>query len=120
MILFLSYIPAFLCSPYILGQFKPWDRLLSFGGFWKILDEAHITNVAVHPDFRGQGIGEFTMRNLMIAAMQEDCRWMTLEVRVSNLTAQGLYKKLGFKVAGERPHYYENDEAAVIMWLQLN
>ncbi|MBQ9992422.1 MAG: ribosomal protein S18-alanine N-acetyltransferase [Firmicutes bacterium] len=96
------------------------DRLLSFGGFWKILDEAHITNVAVHPDFRGQGIGEFTMRNLMIAAMQEDCRWMTLEVRVSNLTAQGLYKKLGFKVAGERPHYYENDEAAVIMWLQLN
>lgn len=94
-------------------------RLIAFGGFWKILDEAHITNVAVHPDYRGRGMGELLMRAVMLQTQQEGCHWMTLEVRKSNLPAQGLYNKLGFRAVGERPHYYENDEAAIIMWCSL-
>ena len=104
---------------FFIGCFEK-DKLVSFAGFWKILDEAHITNVAVHPQQRGKGIGELTMRALMIEAIREECKWMTLEVRVSNIVAQNLYTKLGFKAAGERPHYYENNEAALIMWRKLD
>ena len=93
--------------------------LLGFGGFWQILAEGHIANVAVHPDFRGRGLGQ-----LLVACLKTACRAlggtaMTLEVRQSNLAALALYQKSGFESAGVRPHYYNNGENAVIMWTNL-
>jgi len=103
---------------YYLGCFLD-DRLAGYAGFWLILDEGHIANVAVHPHYRGRGVGDFLLRNLISLCFVSGGRWMTLEVRVSNLSAQNLYQKLGFVDLGKRPGYYENGEDALIMWKDL-
>lgn len=96
------------------------DRLIAFGGFWLIMDEAHVANVAVQPLFRGQGLGELLMRKLMTYALSEGALKMTLEVRETNYTAQNLYEKLGFVSSGARPGYYhDTGEAALILWCNL-
>ncbi|MCR5481858.1 MAG: ribosomal protein S18-alanine N-acetyltransferase [Clostridia bacterium] len=88
-----------------------------YAGLWKILDEGHITNVAVAPEFRRRGIGEAMLTRLIELAEAEDIMKFTLEVRISNLQAQALYEKLGFEPAGLRKGYYlDNREDAVIMW----
>lgn len=94
------------------------DEVVAYGGMWLVIFEAQITNIAVHPDWRGKGIGEKLLRVLMCAAYDETgITDMTLEVRRGNLPAQGLYKKLGFVTEGIRPRYYEdNNEDAFIMW----
>lgn len=90
-------------------------------GFWLILDEAHITNIAIHPDYRGTGLGEATLLYVMDLARKLGADKMTLEVRVSNTVAQSLYDKLGFTRAGLRKEYYtDNKEDAIIMWVTLN
>lgn len=92
-------------------------RVVSYGGMWLILDEAHVTNVAVHPDFRGYHLGERMMDGLMERARQLGALRMTLEVRRSNLVAQSLYQKLGFIQLGVRRNYYSDPrEDAFIMW----
>ncbi len=92
-------------------------RVAGYVGIWIILDEGHVTNLAVHPDFRRQGIGEQLMLAIMAYARSRGARRITLEVRVSNLVAQNLYRKLGFVSVGTRPGYYhDNGEDAVIMW----
>lgn len=92
-------------------------RIVSYGGMWIILDEAHITNVAVHPDFRGYHLGERMMQGLMEKAKSFGAGRMTLEVRRSNQVAQHLYQKLGFIQLGVRRGYYsEPHEDAFIMW----
>ncbi|NMP24208.1 ribosomal protein S18-alanine N-acetyltransferase [Sulfobacillus harzensis] len=92
-------------------------RVVSYGGMWIILDEAHVTNVAVHPDFRGYHLGERMMRGLMERAKSMGAQRMTLEVRRSNQVAQNLYQKLGFIQLGVRRGYYsEPHEDAFIMW----
>lgn len=96
------------------------ERLLGFGGFWQILTEGHIANVAVHPDFRGQGVGQLLVTRLMTACRALGGTAMTLEVRQSNTAALALYHKFGFKSAGVRPHYYNNGENALIMWAGLD
>ena len=108
---------------YYLGCFLQKDgneKLAAFAGFWLILDEGHIANVAVHPLFRGQGLGEILMRSLMALCLSAGGHWMTLEVRVSNEVARNLYNKLGFRTLGHRKGYYENGEDAVIMWGSLS
>jgi ribosomal-protein-alanine N-acetyltransferase len=91
--------------------------IIGYAGMWLILDEGHITNIAVHPEYRGIGSG-----NLLLEALIEICRTesitsLTLEVRKSNLVAQNLYKKYGFSEQGIRKGYYgDNKEDAVIMW----
>ena len=91
--------------------------VIGYAGMWLILDEGHITNIAVHPEHRGIGTG-----NLLLEALIEMCRIesitsLTLEVRKSNLVAQNLYKKYGFLEQGIRKGYYgDNKEDAVIMW----
>lgn len=91
--------------------------VIGYAGMWLILDEGHITNIAVHPEYRGIGAG-----NLLLEALIEICRTesitsLTLEVRKSNLIAQSLYKKYGFLEQGIRKEYYgDNKEDAVIMW----
>ncbi|MCG0240037.1 MAG: ribosomal protein S18-alanine N-acetyltransferase [Firmicutes bacterium] len=91
--------------------------VVGYAGMWLVLDEAHVTNVAVHPDWRRQGLGERLMRGLMDWARAEGATRMTLEVRVSNQPAQELYRKLGFQPSGIRRGYYtDTGEDALIMW----
>lgn len=91
-----------------------------YGGMWIIIDEAHITNIAISPVIRGKGQGERLMNGLISLAGKKKALRMTLEVRVSNTTAQKLYRKLNFKVAGLRPGYYaDTNEDALIMWKEL-
>ena len=91
--------------------------IIGFAGLWLMVDEAHITTIAMHPDFRHRGLGEFMLVNLIDIAFDINARWVTLEVRVSNYTAQNLYRKYGFREAGLRHRYYsDNQEDALIMW----
>jgi [ribosomal protein S18]-alanine N-acetyltransferase len=85
---------------------------------WVILDEAHIATIAVHPEYRGYGIGRKLLANGLSAAYLRGARLAYLEVRKGNLTAQKLYTKFGFKVVGDRPRYYkDNNEDALLMTL---
>jgi [ribosomal protein S18]-alanine N-acetyltransferase len=91
--------------------------IIGFAGLWLMVDEAHITTIAMHPDFRRRGLGEFMLVNLIDIAYDINARWVTLEVRVSNYSAQNLYRKYGFREAGLRHRYYsDNQEDALIMW----
>jgi [ribosomal protein S18]-alanine N-acetyltransferase len=94
------------------------DRLppiLAWGGFWLMVDEAHISTIASHPDYRGCGLGQLLMVALMETGKERGAVRVTLEVRAFNLPAQGLYEKLGFKQVGTRRGYYRDGEAALIM-----
>ena len=102
------------CARYIVGEAG--GRVVAYGGVWLIIDEGHITNIAVHPDFRRMGFGEQITAALMRLCVSFSCDWMTLEVRRSNTAAIALYEKLGFKGVGYRKKYYEdNQEDALIM-----
>lgn len=93
------------------------DRAIAYGGIWLILDEAHITNIAVHPDYRGKGVGKRLMEDLIETAQKEGIAQMTLEVRKSNGVAIHLYESFGFEIAGVRKGFYsDNNEDALIMW----
>jgi ribosomal-protein-alanine N-acetyltransferase len=81
-----------------------------------MVDEAHITTFAVHPNWRRQGVGRRLIHALLVAATELGAARMTLEVRVSNLAAQSLYRGHGFQIAGRRERYYTDDsEDAYIM-----
>jgi len=91
--------------------------IIGFAGLWLMVDEAHITTIAIHPDYRRRGLGELLLVNLIDIAYTIGAKWVTLEVRVSNTTAQNLYRKYGFREAGVRRRYYsDNQEDALIMW----
>ncbi|MBE3559830.1 MAG: ribosomal protein S18-alanine N-acetyltransferase [Ktedonobacteraceae bacterium] len=93
------------------------NSIIGFAGLWLMVDEAHITTIAVHPDFRRRGLGELLLVSLIDIAYEIGARWVTLEVRVSNYPAQSLYRKYGFHEAGLRHRYYsDNQEDALIMW----
>ncbi len=97
----------------------PWGGLLvGYAGLQVILDEGHITTIAVHPDYRRRGIGEMLLLDLFEQAVPRGAVRLTLEVRVSNLPAQALYQKYGFAIAGRRLRYYANGEDALIMWTE--
>ncbi|MFT5873482.1 MAG: ribosomal-protein-alanine N-acetyltransferase [Clostridium sp.] len=96
---------------------KRGNLIVGYGGMWIIIDEAHITNVAVHPEARGQGGGDIIVEALFRICRKQKITAITLEVRSSNFIAINLYEKYGFEKEGIRPHYYEdNGEDAVIMW----
>jgi len=96
------------------------EKVVGYGGMWIVLDEAHITNVAVHPELRGRGVGRALMMELLSRAVVLGAPGITLEVRVSNQVARNLYKSLGFVEKGMRRKYYsDNNEDAIIMWLYL-
>jgi [ribosomal protein S18]-alanine N-acetyltransferase len=91
--------------------------ILAMGCFWAILDEAHITLLAVHPDYQGQGLGQAMLWGLMQAARDRALERATLEVRASNQPAISLYSKFGFQLAGRRRRYYKDtNEDALILW----
>ncbi|MGM0396891.1 MAG: ribosomal protein S18-alanine N-acetyltransferase [Bacillota bacterium] len=92
-------------------------KIVGYGGLWKILDEGHITNVAVRKDHRGKGIGDALVMGIVDYCEKSGIPNITLEVRESNKVARSLYKKYGFEDAGRRPGYYtDNKEDAIIMW----
>jgi ribosomal-protein-alanine N-acetyltransferase len=93
--------------------------IIGFAGLWLMVDEAHITTIAIHPDYRRKGLGELELVSLIDIAYQIGAKWVTLEVRVSNFVAQSLYRKYGFREAGMRHRYYsDNQEDALIMWTE--
>ncbi|RPF49803.1 [SSU ribosomal protein S18P]-alanine acetyltransferase [Thermodesulfitimonas autotrophica] len=104
-------------ADYVVALYR--DQVVGYGGMWLVLDEAHITNIAVHPDCRGRGIGRRILQELIKRAALRGATKMTLEVRPSNLIARKLYRDLGFEEKGVRKRYYQdNHEDAIIMWLE--
>src|SRR6266852_2879481 len=98
---------------------KEGDHIVGYAGLWLSLDEAHITTFAVLPDFRRRKIGERMLLSIFERAERLGAEWLTLEVRASNLAAQRLYEKYGFRRAGVRRRYYsDNNEDALIMWTE--
>lgn len=97
------------------------EKAVGYAGMWQVCDEGHITNIAVHPEFRNSGVGSALMEALLHAAGERGIVALTLEVRRSNLSAQALYRKYGFEDGGMRKAYYaDNNEDAIIMWKHLN
>ncbi|MCX6067904.1 MAG: ribosomal protein S18-alanine N-acetyltransferase [Chloroflexi bacterium] len=87
---------------------------------WRVLDEAHIATIAVHPDFRRHGYGKALLKVGMDAAYAEGARIYHLEVRAGNLSAQKMYADFGYEIVGRRPKYYQdNGEDALLMTLNL-
>ncbi|MGI6751202.1 MAG: ribosomal protein S18-alanine N-acetyltransferase [Anaerovoracaceae bacterium] len=100
---------------YLLAEFD--GEIIGYAGLWLIVDEGHITNIAVHPGYRCKGIGGRLLSRLMELAEDGGFRRFTLEVREGNDNAIRLYERYGFHIAGCRKGYYENNgENALIMW----
>lgn len=95
------------------------DQLIGYAGAHLIWGEAHVTNVAIHPDWRGRGLGEQLMRALEAGAAERGAERATLEVRVTNAAARALYTKLGWvtaKGAIRKGYYTDTGEDAIVMW----
>ena len=91
--------------------------LLALGCYWAILEEAHITILAVDPDYQRQGLGQALLYALLASAHQRGLERTTLEVRISNRSALSLYEKFGFREAGRRKRYYQDTgEDALVLW----
>lgn len=100
---------------YFVGRLH--DRIVVYGGIWSILEDAHVTTLAVDPQQRGRRFGEILLLRLIDEAIDRNAAWMTLEVRESNTVAQRLYRKYGFTTVTMRAGYYSDDnESALIMW----
>lgn len=97
------------------------EGVVGYCGMWLVMDEAHVTNIAIHPDQRGKKLGGGLMQAAIDTAKEHGAVLMTLEARVSNTVAQNLYRKLGFKNGGIRKRYYtDNYEDAIVMWVNFN
>jgi ribosomal-protein-alanine N-acetyltransferase len=95
-------------------------KIAGYMGMWRIIDECHITNVAVLPEYRNRGIAGKLIQKMVEICKCSEISSMTLEVRVSNIPAINLYKKFGFFSVGKRPNYYTKPaEDALIMWKEI-
>jgi ribosomal-protein-alanine N-acetyltransferase len=93
------------------------EKIIGLGCFWAILDEAHLTILAIHPDFQGQGLGKLLLSKLLEEAENKNLERATLEVGENNNKALNLYQQFGFKEAGRRKKYYKKTgEDALILW----
>ena len=96
------------------------NKILGYCGAWIVIDEAHVTNVAILPEYWGRKLGEALLQKMMSMAREMGAKSMTLEVRVTNHAAQSLYRKLGFQDGGIRKNYYsDNQEDGLVMWVNL-
>ncbi len=104
---------------FVYEDIKLKDEILGYAGYWKIIDEGHITTLAVHPNYRNKGIADKLLYTLINDAKKSNIKWLTLEVRVSNIPAINLYRKFHFSQLGIRKNYYQdNNEDALILWSQ--
>jgi ribosomal-protein-alanine N-acetyltransferase len=92
------------------------DVVIGYAGLWLIIDEAHITNIAVDPDYRGIGASNVLMDNIIKICVERNIPSITLEVRENNIVARNLYYKYGFIEEGLRKNYYGENQNAIIMW----
>lgn len=92
------------------------NQVIGLGCLWAILDEAHITTLAIHPHHRRRKLGQFLLTRLLQEACRRELTHATLEVSTANQSAQMLYSRFGFKIAGRRKKYYKNGEDALILW----
>jgi ribosomal-protein-alanine N-acetyltransferase len=100
---------------YFVGRLD--GKTVAYGGIWVILEDSHVTTIAVNPDQRGLKLGEEMLLRLLDEAIVQGASWITLEVRASNDVAQRLYRKYGFTVVSTRRGYYsDNGEDALVMW----
>ena len=107
----------------VLHLFEPelgkCSQIIGMGCLWSIVNEAHVTLLAVHPDYRRQGLGQLLLLYLLEDAIARQREWATLEVNENNLAALNLYQKYGFQVAGKRKNYYQPvGEDALVLWLK--
>ena len=116
---FIMELTKNLLAKYIVAEID--DYVVGYGGIWLIIDEGHITNIAVYEKYRGLGVGSKLLEGLVNLCIDRNIRAMTLEVRRSNEVAKSLYKKYGFEEYGIRPKYYaDNSEDAIIMWKSIH
>ncbi len=107
------------------GISYPWvvevdNKIVGYSIHWVIIDEAHLSNIAIDPLYRRMGIGRFLLEKLVESTKKKGAKFITLEVRASNSSAISLYKKMNFKVIGTRKNYYTNPlEDALIMMKSL-
>lgn len=95
------------------------EKVIGYGGYWHVLNEAHVTNIAVLPAYRRKGCGSMLLAHMILDAQKNGVDTMTLEVRISNYAARTLYERYGFCQTGLRPGYYsDNREDALIMTKQ--
>lgn len=101
------------------SAFDEQGNLVGYAGVWHILDEAHITTIAIAPEHRREKIGEALLIRAIEDFYKNGIKYVTLEVRVSNTAAIKLYEKYGLKSLGTRKGYYQNNnEDALIMWTE--
>lgn len=104
-----------VCFLYVLRL--PARRVAGFCAFWRVADQIHINNFAIHPEHRGQGWGRQLLGEVLAAAEAMGAPNATLEVRRSNTAAQRLYESAGFEVTAVRPNYYTQPiEDALVLW----
>lgn len=103
-----------ILSNYIVAEVD--GEIIGFGGFWQVIDEAHITNIAVMADYRQTGVGQNIMNAMLAQALAKGCVAMTLEVRGDNQPAINFYLKNQFTREGRRKDYYGLGMDAIIMW----
>ncbi|WP_088106089.1 ribosomal protein S18-alanine N-acetyltransferase [Halalkalibacter urbisdiaboli] len=97
------------------------EKVIGYCGLWVVMDEAQVTNIAIHSDYRGQKRGEELLAYAKAFVSLMGVKRLSLEVRVSNYVAQGLYRKLGFQEGGIRKNYYaDNLEDALVMWVKID
>ena len=95
-------------------------EIIGFAGIWKVIDEAHITNIVTKKSYRNRGVGTILLEHLItICKESSELKSLTLEVNEKNTIAQDLYEKFNFQILGKRKKYYNNEQAAIIMTLQL-
>ncbi|WP_100406131.1 ribosomal protein S18-alanine N-acetyltransferase [Bacillus solitudinis] len=96
-------------------------EIIGYCGLWVVMDEAQVTNIAIHSDYRGHKRGERLLSYAKSFVALMGVKRLSLEVRVSNVVAQGLYRKLGFQEGGIRKNYYaDNSEDAIVMWVKID
>jgi [ribosomal protein S18]-alanine N-acetyltransferase len=122
--MYLSDLQQNKLATYLVLRPSPEDRevlppVLAYGGFWLMVDEAHIATIASHPDWRGCGLGQLLLIALLDEAVRRGALRSTLEVRLDNAPAQHIYEKLGYEPAGARRRYYQDGEDALIMTTPL-
>jgi ribosomal-protein-alanine N-acetyltransferase len=94
------------------------EKVIGYSGYWLISGEAHISTIAIDPEWRGLGLGELLFLNLLMLACSDAAHLATLEVRKGNKVAQSLYKKYQFQIVGERKRYYQGREDAILMTVE--